>query len=101
MAIAYTLATWYSQHRQHVRIDHYAGRIQEPQDKTLRHSHFSLGLYGRWWLYAMELWAERATQLMLLKPQKRRFFQGDLQALALMQQALSACCPLLRNNLFN
>lgn len=46
VAIAYTWATWYGQHLQHVRIDHYAGRIQEHQDKTPRHSHFSLGLYG-------------------------------------------------------
>ncbi|NEQ43398.1 MAG: IS4 family transposase [Leptolyngbya sp. SIOISBB] len=87
MALAYTLATFHGQWLRQLRIDHYAGRLQEHQDKTLRQSEFSLGLYGQRWTYAMELWYPWAEQLMALKPHKRLFFQRGLQALSLMQKA--------------
>jgi hypothetical protein len=53
IAMAYSFATLHGQQMRHLRIDHYAGRIQAHQDKTLRHSEFSLGLYGQRWLYGM------------------------------------------------
>jgi hypothetical protein len=51
----------------HLLVNQYAGRIQDHQDKPLRHSEFSLSLYGQRWIYGMELWADWALQLMALK----------------------------------
>jgi hypothetical protein len=48
----------------------------------------SLGLYGQRWIYAMELWANWALQLIALKPHKQLYFQRVFYALSLMQQAL-------------
>jgi hypothetical protein len=72
----------------HLGIDQYVGRIQEHNDKTPRQSDFSLGLYGQRWIYAMELWADWALQLIALKPHKQLYFQRGFYALSLMQQAL-------------
>jgi hypothetical protein len=88
VAIAYSLATVQGQKMRHLRINQYAGRLQEHQDKPPRHSEFSLSLYGQRWIYGMELWADWARQLMALKPHKRLYFQRGLQALSLMQQAV-------------
>lgn len=88
IAMAYTCATLHGQQLRQLRIDHYAGCLQEHSDKTLRQSHFSLGLYGQRWLHGMEIWADWAAQLMALKPHKRLYFQRGLQALSLIQQAL-------------
>ena len=87
IALAYTLATFHGQRLRQLRVDHYAGRLQEHPDKTLRQSDFGLGLYGQRWIYSMKLWHHWAFQLMALKPHKRYFFQRGLQALSLIQQA--------------
>ena len=88
IAIAYSLATMQGQQMQKLGIEIYAGRIQEPQDKTPRQSDFSFGLYGQRWIDAMELWADWALNLIALKPHKRLYFQRGFQALSLMQQAV-------------
>lgn len=88
IAMAYTLATWQGQWIRKSGIDTYAGRIQEHQDKTLRQSDFSLGLYGQQWQYGMTLWADWVLQLIALKPHKRLYFQRGFYALSLIQQAL-------------
>lgn len=87
IAIAYSLATLQGQWMKELRIDVYAGRIQEHKDKTPQQSAFSLGLYGQRWRYGMELWADWALKLMALKPHKRRYFQRGFYALSLIQQA--------------
>lgn len=85
IAMAYTLATWQGQWLRAFGIDTYAGRIQEHQDKTLRQSDFSLGLYGQRWQYGMNLWADWVLQLIALKPHKRLYFQRGFHALSLIQ----------------
>ncbi|NEQ42319.1 MAG: IS4 family transposase [Leptolyngbya sp. SIOISBB] len=87
IALAYTFATFHGQRLRQLRLNHYAGRLQEHQETTLRQSDFSLGLYGQRWIYAMELWHHGAVQLIALKPHKRLFFQRGLQTLSLMQKA--------------
>lgn len=88
IAIAYTLATLQGQRMKTLGVDIYAGRIQEHQDKTLRQSEFSLGLYGQRWIYGMELWTDWVQRLIALKPHKRLYFQRGFAAMFLMQQAL-------------
>ena len=88
IAIAYSLATMQGQQMQKLGIEIYAGRIQEPQDKTPRQSDFSFGLCGQRWIDAMELWADWALNLIALKPHKRLYFQRGFQALSLMKQAV-------------
>ena len=88
IVLAYTWATMFGQQLKQLGVVQYAGRIQQHQDKTPRQSDFSLGLYGQRWLYAMELWADWAYQLIALKPHKRRYFQRGNYALSLMQQTL-------------
>jgi hypothetical protein len=86
IAMAYSLATLQGQWMRQFSIDVYAGRINEHQDKTLRQSDFSLGLYGQRWKYGMELWNDWVLRLIALKPHKRLYFQRGFYALALMQQ---------------
>lgn len=88
IAIAYSLATMQGRQMRTLRIETYAGRIQEHTDKTPHHSDFSFGLYGQRWIYGMELWADWAFSLMACKPHKRLYFQRGLTALALMKQAV-------------
>jgi len=88
IALAYSWATMHGQQMKQLGVDQYAGRIQEHHDKTPRQSDFSMGLYGQRWIYAMELWADWALQLIALKPHKQLYFQRGFYALSLMQQAL-------------
>lgn len=88
IAIAYSLATVQGQWLKKLGIDRYAGRIQAHQDKRLRQSEFSLGLYGQRWRYGIELWTDWAARLVALKPHKRLYFQRGMIALALIQQAV-------------
>lgn len=55
IALAYSWATMHGQQMKYLRVDQYAGRIQEHHDRSPRQSDFSLGLYGQRWIYAMEL----------------------------------------------
>lgn len=88
IALAYSWATMQGQQMQHLRVEHYAGRIKEHKDKTPRQSAFSLGLYGQRWVYGMELWADWVLKLIALKPHKRLYFQRGFYALSLIQQPL-------------
>jgi hypothetical protein len=86
IAMAYSLATIQGQWMRKLGIDSCDGRIQEHQDKTLRQSDFSLGLYGQRWIYGMELWNDLVLRLIALKLHKRLYFQRGFYALSLMQQ---------------
>lgn len=88
IAIAYSLATMHGQQMRQLRVEMYAGRIKEHQDKMPRQSDFSFGLYGQRWLYGMDLWADWAYRLMALKPHKRLYFQRGFVALALIKQVM-------------
>lgn len=88
IAIAYSLATMHGQQMRQLRIEVYAGRLKEHQDKIPRQSDFSFGLYGQRWLYAMDLWADWAYRLMALKPHKRLYFRRGFVALSLMKQVM-------------
>jgi hypothetical protein len=88
IAIAYSLATMHGQQMRQLRIEVYAGRLNEHQDKMPRQSDFSFGLYGQRWLYGMDLWADWAYRLMALKPHKRLYFHRGFVALSLMKQVM-------------
>jgi len=86
--MAYSLATMHGQQMRQLRVEMYAERIKEHQNKLPRQSDFSLGLYGQRWLYGMDLWADWAYRLIALKPHKRLYFQRGFVALSLIRQAL-------------
>lgn len=88
IAMAFSLATIQGQWIEKLGIEKYAGRIKEHKDKCPRQSEFSLGLYGQRWRYGMEVWADRALQLIALKPHKRLYFQQGFYALSLIQSVL-------------
>ncbi|MEP0914434.1 hypothetical protein NDI45_26375 [Leptolyngbya sp. GB1-A1] len=88
VAIAYTLTIEQGKHIRCKQVQHYIGRVPEPNRRQQRHSDFWIGLYGQLWMGSMDLWANWAEQLMRLKPQKRCFFQRGLRALSLIQSTL-------------
>ena len=88
IVLAYSLATMHGQRLQALRIDEYAGCIKRHSTKAPYRSHFSLGLYGQRWIYAMDIWADSALKLIALKPNKRLYFQRGFLALSLMEHAL-------------
>ena len=63
-------------------------RIKKHKGKYPRQSNLSFALYGQRWIYAMELWADLALGLIILKPQKRLHSQHGFHALSLMKQAV-------------
>lgn len=87
IAIAYTLTTEQGKQICRKQIQHYVGRVKEPNRAQKRHSDFWIGLYGQLWMGSMDLWSNWAEQLMRLKPQKRSFFQRGLRAMQLLQTA--------------
>jgi hypothetical protein len=87
IAMAYSFATSQGQWMREFNLDVYIGRMQEHIDQTLRHSEFSLGLYGQRWIYGMTLWNDWVVRLSALKPHKQLYFQRGFHALSLIQQA--------------
>lgn len=88
IALAYSWSTMEGKQMTHLRVNQYAGRIQEHNNTTSRHSDFNLGLWGQQWINAMELWRDWVLKLMELKPHKHLYFQRGFSALSLMQQPL-------------
>ncbi len=88
VAIVYTLTTEQSKRICRKQVQHYVGRVSQPNRPQKRHSNFWTGLYGQLWMGSMDLWSNWAEQLMQLKPQKCYFFQRGLRAMSLIQSAL-------------
>lgn len=86
VVMAYSWATLQGYQLKKIEVSHYMARCHsEPRRTYPRHSDFALGLSGQAWVHAMNLWAELASQLMLLKPRKRQYYHQGLQALFLAQ----------------
>ncbi|MEP0925240.1 IS4 family transposase [Leptolyngbya sp. FACHB-711] len=88
VSIAYTLTTEQGKRIRRKQIQHYIGRVKEPNRAQKRHSNFWIGLYGQLWIASMDLWFTWAEELMHLKPQKRRFFRQGLRAMSLIHSVL-------------
>lgn len=88
IAIAYTCSILAGRNWRQMGLQKYIGRLQELQRYQRRHSTFWLGLYGHLWVGAMEFWADLASELMQLKPQKLPNFQKGLRAMSLIQSTL-------------
>jgi Transposase DDE domain len=88
IAIAYSISTVRGGRIRKKQVQHYIGRVKEPNRTQNRHSQFWMGLYGSLWIDNLNLWSTLARKLMALKPQKRPFFQRGLNAIALIQSAL-------------
>jgi hypothetical protein len=63
----------------------YIGRLKELKRMTRRHSNFWVGLYGKMWIAALESCSDWVKNLMMIRPNKRTFFQKGLRAMALIQ----------------
>ncbi len=87
MAIAYTCAGLQGQVIKSKGQQRYIGRLKELKRMTRRHSNFWIGLYGQMWIAALESCRDWIRNLMLIRPNKRRFFQKGLRAMALIQTA--------------
>ena len=88
IVIAYSLGTMHGQQMQRLSICLCVVRIKKHKGKYPRQSNLSFALYGQRWIYAMELWADLALGLIILKPQKRLHSQHGFHALSLMKQAV-------------
>ncbi|HBB30437.1 MAG TPA: hypothetical protein DDZ80_22505 [Cyanobacteria bacterium UBA8803] len=49
------------------------------------YSNFWVGLYGQMWIAALEACSDWVKNLMIIRPNKRTFFQRGLRAMALIQ----------------
>jgi hypothetical protein len=88
MTIAYSLASVQGQRIRKKQVQRYVGRVKEPKRAQNRYSLFWIGLYGSLWIGSLDLWSTLASQLMVLKSQKRPFFQRGLHAISLIQSTL-------------
>jgi len=87
IAIAYTCAGLQGQVIKSKGQQRYIGRLKELKRMTRRHSNFWIGLYGQMWIAALESCSAWIRNLMIIRPNKRRFFQKGLRAMALIQTA--------------
>jgi hypothetical protein len=87
IAIAYTCAGLQGQVIKSKGQQRYIGRLKELKRMTRRHSNFWIGLYGQMWIAALESCSDWIRNLMIIRPNKRRFFQKGLRAMALIQTA--------------
>ncbi len=85
IALAYTCAGLRGQTIKASGQQKYIGRLQELKRMTRRHSNFWVGLYGQMWIAALESCSDWVRNLMMIRPNKRRFFQKGLRAMALIQ----------------
>lgn len=87
MTLAYTEATLSGNKLQKSGKTNYIGRTKEKERSTKRHSDFYLGLHGKDWLTALEYFVVESQLLMLLAPQKRRYYQKGLRAVTIAKSA--------------
>ncbi len=85
IAIAYTCAGLQGQVIKSKGQQRYIGRLKELKRMTRRHSNFWIGLYGQMWIAALEYCSDWIRNLMIIRPNKRIFFQKGLRAMALIQ----------------
>ncbi len=85
IALAYTCAGLQGQSIKSKGQQKYIGRLKELKRLQRRHSNFWVGLYGQMWIAALELCSDWVKDLMMIRPNKRRFFQRGLRAMALIQ----------------
>ncbi len=85
IALAYTCAGLRGQAIKSSGQQKYIGRLKELNRMTRRHSNFWIGLYGQMWMAALESCSDWVRNLMIIRPNKRRFFQRGLRAMALIQ----------------
>ena len=85
IALAYTCAGLRGQSIKFSGQQKYIGRLKELKRMTRRHSNFLVGLYGQMWIAALESCSDWVRNLMMIRPNKRRFFQRGLRAMALIQ----------------
>jgi hypothetical protein len=88
IAIAYTCAGLQGQVIKSQGQQRYIGRLKELKRMTRRHSNFWIGLYGQMWIAALESCSNWIRSLMIIRPNKRIFFQKGLRAMALIQTAI-------------
>jgi hypothetical protein len=85
IALAYTCAGLRGQAIKSKGQQKYIGRLKELKRMTRRHSNFWVGLYGQMWIAALESQSNWVRNLMIIRPNKRTFFQKGLRAMALIQ----------------
>ena len=87
IALAYTCAGLRGQSIKSKGQQKYIGRLKELKRLQQRHSNFWIGLYGQMWIAALESESDWVRNLMMIRPNKRTFFQKGLRAMTLIQSA--------------
>jgi hypothetical protein len=87
IALAYTCAGLRGQAIKYKGQQKYIGRLKELKRLQRRHSNFWIGLYGQMWIAALESCSDWVKNLMIIRPNKRTFFQKGLRAMAVIQTA--------------
>ena len=87
IALAYTCAGLRGQLIKSKGQQKYIVRLKELNRLQQRHSNFWIGLYGQMWIAALESCTNWVRNLMMIRPNKRIFFQRGLRAMALIQEA--------------
>jgi hypothetical protein len=87
IALAYTCAGLRGQSIKSSGQQKYIGRLKELKRLQQRHSNFWIGLYGQMWIAALESCSDWVRNLMMIRPNKRTFFQKGLRAMTLLQAA--------------
>jgi len=85
IALAYTCAGLRGQTIKSKGQQKYIGRLKELKRMNRRHSNFWVGLYGQMWIAALEFCSDWLRNLMMIRPNKRTFFQKGLRAMAVIQ----------------
>ena len=84
ITIAYSTATIGGRKIKRMGVQKYVGRVQEPRRHERRHSSFYIGLYGQTWVNYRGYCESAVAELMILNPNKRKYYQKGLRAMELI-----------------
>ncbi len=87
ISLAYTSATISGQKIKRIGVQKYVGRIKESKRTVRRHSSFYIGLYDHNWVNFMENSYELVAELLILNPNKRKYYQQGERAMRLILSA--------------
>ena len=80
ITLAYTSSIILGEKIKNKGVVKYVGRVKEKHRTQRRHSSFYIGIHGYAWVESLTWLNEQTTQLMLLSPHKRPYYQRGRRA---------------------
>ena len=88
ICLSYSLSTFVGQNIKSKGVAKYVSRPTESERTTLRHSSFSIGLYGQNWLDSIVFFQDVVQELLYFSSHKLPYYLKGMRAVSLIQSTL-------------